>query len=289
MAIHTVDVNGVEQRYHVYGQGAAIVVAMPGGPGVFWDYLRMPALEEHVRVAYVEALGTGESGRLPAHPDGYTRELYATAIDRIADDLGAGKVFLLGHSYGGFVAQYYAATRPQRLAGVILYDSAPVTGAEQGAEVARQVELFVKRNEGNPEVPAVLQSLQAVGSITDDDQLTLALRGLLPSYLADYWGREAEFKPFREHIRVNYISGRDAGGHAEPIDDRELLAGITVPALVIAGHYDIICGERWAREIHELIPGSRLLILEHSGHLGNVEEPERFQDSVLRFIAAQPR
>ncbi|GAA0481294.1 alpha/beta hydrolase [Paractinoplanes deccanensis] len=289
MAIHTVDVNGVEQRYHLYGQGDAVVVAMPGGPGVFWDYLRMPGVEQHARVAYVEALGTGESGRLPTHPDGYTRELYARALDRVIDDLGVARVFLLGHSYGGFVAQYYAATRPARLAGVILYDSAPVTGAEQGAEAGRQVELFVKRNEGNPEVPAVLEALQSVGSITDDDKLTAALRGLLPSYLADYWGREAEFAPLRERLRVAYISGRDADGNPEIIDDRELLPRITVPALVIAGRYDIICGERWAREIHELIPGSRLVILEHSGHLGNVEEPERFGDAVLRFIAANPK
>jgi proline iminopeptidase len=286
MTIHTVDVNGVEQRYHVYGQGPAVVLAMPGGPGVFWDYLRMPAVEQRARVVYVEALGTGESGRLPTHPDGYTRELYSVALDRIIDDLGGPKVFLLGHSYGGFVAQHYAATRPSRLAGVILYDSSPVTGAEQGAEAGRQVELFIKRNEGNPEMPAVLQALQSVGSITDDDQLTLALRGLLPSYLADYWGREAEFKPFREHIRVAYISGRDAGGQAEVIDDRQRLAGLTVPALVIAGRYDIICGERWARELHDLIPGSRLVILEHSGHLGNIEEPVRFQDAVLEFVTA---
>ncbi|CAM5626841.1 putative protein OS=Streptomyces aurantiogriseus OX=66870 GN=GCM10010251_25160 PE=4 SV=1 [Streptomyces aurantiogriseus] len=37
---------GIVQRYHVHGRGP-VCVAHSGGPGIFYDYLRMPALEEH--------------------------------------------------------------------------------------------------------------------------------------------------------------------------------------------------------------------------------------------------
>jgi proline iminopeptidase len=274
---HDIVAGGLTQRYHVYGQGPAVLVAIPGGPGVDWEYLRMPEVERHVTVVYTEPLGTGGSGRLPAHPRGYTREVYAAALDGLLDHLGQERVHLLGHSHGGFVAQHYAASRPSRLAGVILYDSAPVTGPEQGAESRRQVEAFIARNAGNPELPAVLAALQSVGSITGDDELTAALRGLFPAYVAHYWQREAEFAPFRERIRVAYVE-------AGLIQDRELLAGLTVPALVVAGRYDVICGERWGREIHDLVAGSRLLILGESGHMGHIEEPQKFAVAVTAFV-----
>ena len=286
MSTQTVDVNGTAQRYHTFGQGAAAVVVLPGGPGIFWEAMRMPEIERHVRVVYVEPIGTGQSGRLHTHPNGYTRAVYAEALDRVLDDLGEDTVYLLGHSYGGFVAQYYAAQHRERLTGLVLYDSAPVTGQEQAAEAMHQVQKFIRRNEGNPAVPDVLKSLESVGSITDDEQLNQALKGLLPAYFAHYWQREKELASFRAQVRVSYISGLDADGKPDPVDDRGLLAGLTVPTLVIAGRYDVICGERWAQEIHELVPNSRLLILTDSGHLGHVEEPERFATGVLDFVAA---
>lgn len=264
----------MKSRHHVFGQGPLTLVAFPGGPGVHWDYLRMPGLEEHLTVVYVEPIGTGDAERLPTHPQGYTREVYAESLDELLDEVGAERVFLLGHSYGGFVAQYYAAHRPDRVAGLILYESSPVTGAEQGEESVRRLQAFAERNDGNPELPAVLGALQSVGSITDDEQLTAALRGLLPAYFAEYWAREPEFAAFRARTRVEYVAG-------ELIQDRELLAGISVPTLVIGGRHDVICGERWAREIHDLVPGSHLVILERSGHMGHVEEPERFNAAVL--------
>ena len=282
---HTITVFGVPQRYHVHGSGPVCLV-QPGGPGVFWEYLRMPALEVHLTMVYVEALGTGDSGRLASHPDGYTRSLYAEAIDRLVDHLRLDKVHLLGHSYGGFVAQRYALDHPDRVSGLILYESLAATTAEQGVEAARQVAEFTARNAGNPEVPDVVAAFRAVGRITDDAELTTALRGLLPAYFADFWGSEGKFCPLRASVRVAYLSGRDANHVPDPIDDRAALPALAVPTLVVVGRYDVICGVRWAEELHGLIPVSRLEILENSGHFGHLEEPDDFAVVVRYFVEA---
>lgn len=284
---HSLNVHGSMQRYHVYGSGP-VCVLQPGGPGVIWDCMRMPAVEERMTVVYVESLGTGASGQLPTHPNGYSRRLYAEALDQLIDYLERERVYLIGHSYGGFVAQRYALDHPDRLTGLILYESAPATGEEHGAEAARQVAAFAARNVDNPELPGVLEALQAVGGTTDDAELTAALRGLLPAYFADYWGREAELAPMRETIRVTYISGLDEHLAPDVIDDRAALPELTVPTLVIVGRYDVICGVRWAEQLHHLIPNSRLLILERSGHLGHVEEPTEFASGVLEFVESVP-
>jgi pimeloyl-ACP methyl ester carboxylesterase len=237
-------------------------------------------------MVYVEAMGTGASGRLASHPNGYTRRYYATIVDRLIDHLGQDEVYLLGHSYGGFVAQRYALDHPDRLTGLILFDSSPVTGDEHNAEATRQLHAFAARNADNPELPTVIAAIQSVGSITDDAELTRALRALLPAYFADYWGREAEFTRLRDQVQVAYISNLDAGLGTDVIEDRAALPALRMPTVVIAGRYDVICGVRWAEELHSLIPQSRLEILEKSGHFGHLEEPEAFTLAVTDFIDA---
>ncbi|MEV4349684.1 alpha/beta hydrolase [Actinoplanes sp. NPDC049596] len=279
---HEIDVDGIAQRYHVRGSGAEVCVAVPGGPGLSWEYLRMPAVERRVRVVYVEPLGTGASGRLPSHPDGYTRAVYAEALDRLLDRLGRERVHLLGHCHGGLVAQYYALRHPERLAGLILHMSSPVTGPEQTAETGRQVDRFVRRNQWNPALPAVLDALHAIQDAHDDRALTAATRDALPTQFAHYWARRDELAGLRPKFRRSYLSA------PELIDDRAELPGLSVPTLVTAGMYDIVGGTRWARELHQLIPYARLLLLARSGHLGHIEEPERFAEGVLDFVAATP-
>ncbi|MEV0932998.1 alpha/beta fold hydrolase [Streptomyces phaeochromogenes] len=280
---HTVEIGGVVQRYHVHGAGP-VCIAHSGGPGIFWEYLRMPALERHLTMVYPEPIGTGASGKLPSHPHGYTRPRYSQFLGVLIDHLGVPEVHLLGHSHGGFVVQYHALNHPERIAGVILYDSAPLTGPEHGAEAMRQVQLFAERHADHPGLPEVLAAFQAIPTISDDAQMTAVARGLLPSYFADYWGREEEFAPLRASVRATHISGLDENLAPHVIDDRADLGSLTVPALVVVGRHDVICGVRWAEELHALIPGSELLILENSGHFGHIEEPEAFSRAVTRFV-----
>jgi proline iminopeptidase len=281
---HTVELDGVVQRYHVHGQGP-VCLAHSGGPGITWDYLRLPAVEEHLTVVYVEPIGTGGSGRLATHPHGYTRDRYVQAVLGLLDHLGLDRAHFLGHSHGGFVAQRLALTHPERVAGVVLYDSAPVTGPEHGKEAMAKVEEFAARNEGNPGLPAVLAAFGSLGALSSDEEVTAAVRGIMPAYFADFWGRLAEFGPLPEQTSGVFISGLDADLEPDVIDDRALLGSLAVPALVLVGRYDVICGVRWAEELHAGIPDSRLVVFERSGHFAHLEEPEAFARAVVDFAA----
>jgi pimeloyl-ACP methyl ester carboxylesterase len=262
---HSYRTGGIVQRYHVHGRGP-VCVAHPGGPGIFYEYLRMPALEEHLTMVYVEPVGTSEDSRLPSHPHGYTRERYSRFLQVLINRLGVSKVHLLGHSHGAFVAAYHALHRPEQVSGVVLYEGAPVTGPEHGAEAGRMVEAFVTKHAGHPGLPDVLAAFGAMAEISSDEQTLAVARGVLPSYFADYWGNEERLAPFRDAVRAAYISGRDEDLVPEVIDDRAALKGLEPPALVVVGRHDVICGPRWAFELDELIPDSQLLVLENSGH-----------------------
>jgi pimeloyl-ACP methyl ester carboxylesterase len=280
---HDVVVDGLTTRYHVHGSGP-VCLAVPGGPGVFWESTRIPAVEEFLTMVYVEPLGTGGSQRLASHPAGYTRERYTRNLLGLLDALALPRVLMLGHSHGGFVVQHFALHHPDRLRGLVLYESAPVTGPEHMAEAAARVEEFAARNAGQPELPTVFSGLQASGTATGDDEITRALRDLLPVFFAHYWQREDEFRELRETITCSYISPVDENREPDVIDDRAALPTLTVPTLIVVGRYDVMCGPRWGRELHALIPESRLAVLEDSGHLGHLEQPEAFAGAVRDFV-----
>ncbi|MFF7216615.1 alpha/beta fold hydrolase [Streptomyces sp. NPDC008238] len=279
----TVDHRGtaVAQRYHVAGSGGPVCVAHSGGPGIGWEYLRMPLLERVFTMVYVEPVGTGGSGRLP-DPRDYTLATYTHFLNGVVEHLAQPAVTLLGHSHGGFVAQQYALDHPERLGSLVLYDTSPVTGEEFWASAVVNMERFARRHAAeHPEVAGYAETLTTPLGRLDDEGATACLRRIMPAYVADYWGREAEFGPARGSLRM---FAEPSLGEGPPFDVRERLSGIATPTLVLVGADDFICGPRWARMIQEGIPGARLTVLEETGHLAHVERPERFADVVTAFV-----
>jgi pimeloyl-ACP methyl ester carboxylesterase len=161
--IHQIVIDGVVQRYHVAGTGP-VCLAHPGGPGAPYEYLRMPRLEESLTMVYVEPIGTGESGRL-AEMTGYTVEAYARFLHGIIEHLAEPRVYLMGHSHGGFVAQAYALQHPERLAGLILYSTAATTVTEFWAEARRNADAFVERHRGGERATEAVEAAAAFHAI----------------------------------------------------------------------------------------------------------------------------
>jgi len=284
---NVVMIDGLEQRYHVAGRGPVCLVHS-GGPGVGWEYLRMPAVERHLTLVYVEPIGTGDSGRL-ADPRGYTLDRYARHVDGLIDHLGVDRAHLLGHSYGGFVALWYALRHPERLAGLILYDTSPTTTDDFVADIEENFARLPERHAGAPWLPDAMaawgmEPAASADPSTTDEEITRILRRGLRVYFADYSGREREFAPVLDDLRVFMAPSR--GEEPAPYDVRDQLPSITVPTLVLVGRHDPICSVRWATALHDGIPGSALTIFEHSGHLAHIEEPDAFAEAIREWVRA---
>jgi pimeloyl-ACP methyl ester carboxylesterase len=270
--------DGVRQVYHVAGTGP-VLVAHSGGPGIDYAYLRSPELEEHFTMVYVEPVGTGRSGRL----DRYDMATYVKFLAAVVDHLGHPAVRVLGHSYGGFVALRYTLEHPDRVAGLALYDTSPVTGEEFWASAMAGVQAYPARFPGVPAAAAVPAAFQRAVTAGDDDALSAALRDALPVYFADYWARQDEFSPFTSNVRA---WAAPAGAQDPvPYDVRPRLGEIGVPAAVIVGAHDFICGPVWARQLAGGIPRAQLTVLEDSGHFGHVEQPAEFAKAVTVVLS----
>ncbi|WCN79097.1 alpha/beta fold hydrolase [Micromonospora sp. LH3U1] len=278
---HTVTVDGVRQVYHVAGTGP-VCVAHSGGPGIEWAYLRTPSLEEHFTMVYVEPVGTGASGQLD-NPDDYRLETYVRFLHAVVEHLGEPRVYLLGHSHGGFVVQRYVLAHPDRVTGLALYDTSPVTGAEFWAEAMAGLAAYPQRHPDRPEAAAVPAAFAQIGGATDDESLATALRAALPVYFADFWDRQDEFAPFQATVRI--WSAPAGAQDPTPFDVRESLGEITVPVVVIVGAHDFICGPRFAEQLHAGLKDSRLVVLEQSGHFAHIEQPAEFTAAVVELLS----
>ncbi|HWA53141.1 MAG TPA: alpha/beta hydrolase, partial [Solirubrobacterales bacterium] len=70
-------------------------------------------------------------------------------------------------------------------------------------------------------------------------------------------------------------------------DARDRLEEIQIPTMIVWGFEDWVISAAAALSYHRRIPQSRLEIFEHTGHVPQLERPERFNRVLDEFIAAQ--
>src|SRR5512140_3564460 len=115
-----VDANGVLIYYQTIGQGAPLMI-VHGGPGVAHDYL-MPYLLPLARgnkLIFIDERGSGRSEKLEDAAQ-YTVENMVEDVGSVRQALHLGKISLMGHSFGGVLAQAYAFKYQQKLTYLIL-------------------------------------------------------------------------------------------------------------------------------------------------------------------------
>lgn len=274
-------VDGVRQVYRVAGAGPVCLVHS-GGPGVHPEYLRMPDLERGLTMVCIDPVGSGDSDLLP---DGdYSMSRYARFAAAVLDDVGASTAYFLGHSHGGFVGLQFDLDHPDRLDGLVLYDTAPLFGPELRETATGEMAAFTRRWPDRPEAAEAGRVWDAVNvtmtrKVTDHASYLGYLRGILPAYFADH--RETFSRAGGSlELRGNHDPNR------RPVDwdVRGRLREIRAPTLVIVGTHDFICPPKWARQMHDALPDARLCELTGSGHFGHIEEPDRFTAAVLAFV-----
>jgi proline iminopeptidase len=206
-------------------------------------------------------------------------------LSAVIEHLGEPRVYLLGHSHGGFVVQKYALAHPDRIAGLILYSTAPESGPDFWAEAMAGLTAYPQRHPDVPEAAAVPLAFQRAVAAPDDDSLSQAFAATIPVYFADFWSRRSDFAPFQAAIRM----WKDPAGAQDPapFNVRAEHGELTMPVVVIAGRQDFICGLRWATLLVEGNAGAKLRVLEKSGHFGHVEQPAEFAHAAAEVLAEQ--
>ncbi len=267
--------HGHRVAYRLEGSGPPIVLVHGiTSSSATWERV-MPALAEHHTVIAPDLLGHGQS----AKPRGdYSLGAYASGVRDLLVALGHERATLVGHSLGGGVAMQFSYQFPELCERLVLVDSgglgrevslllrsATLPGSEFVLPLLAQPRLL----EAGRSVGRLLNGL-GIGIRTDIDQLA---RG--HASLADREAREAFVHTLRSIV--------EPGGQRVSAMDRLYLAE-NMPFLIIWGARDKIIPVEHGRAAHQQVPGSRLEEFPDSGHFPQLDEPERFVETVTGFI-----
>lgn len=289
-----VDANGVLIYYKIIGRGAPLMV-VHGGPGASHDYLLpylLPLARTH-KVVFIDERGSGRSEKLEDSSK-YTVENMVEDVEAVRQALNLGKMSLMGHSYGGVLAQAYALKYQKNLSHLILGSTFSSTSA------FNQVLAREKQNMPADEREK-LEALEKAGLFGHgkdweknrypDDYVKLAWGD---GYFPFLYQRRPDpnYDPMSGNTNTAWDLYREMwGSHGEFIVDGNLksveytdrLATIHVPTLIICGDHDE-SDPSLSRTMHEKIAGSRLVILPQSGHMGFVDQPNLYLKTLNGFL-----
>jgi proline iminopeptidase len=288
-----VDANGELIYYEALGRGAPLLI-VHGGPGASHDYFLpyLLPLARTNRVIFIDERGSGKSEKLE-DPKGYTVENMVEDVEAVRAHLGLGKISLLGHSYGGVLAEAYAFKYQANLSHLVLGSTFHSTKALNDVFVQMKAHM-------TPELRQRIDAMEKAGLYGHGKAYEQN------RYAADYmiaaWGEGYFPYIYQKHPDPGYdpvSPGGTAwdlyremwGSHGEFVVDGNLtsveyadrLPTIKVPTLITVGDHDEVAPSI-AEAIHAGIPGSKLVILPQSGHMTFVDQPGLFLKTVSDFV-----
>jgi proline iminopeptidase len=288
-----VDANGLMIYYMTLGRGEPLMI-LHGGPGASHDYFLpyLLPLARHNRLVFIDERGSGRSQKLE-NPSGYTIENMAEDVETVRQALNLGRINLLGHSYGGALAQAYALKYQRNLNHLILASTWSSTKA------MNQVFVRMKQNM-SPELRERIDKMEAAGLFGHGKDYE---KNRYPKeYMIAAWGEgyfpyiyhnhpDPNEDPETEGI-ISWDLYREMwGSHGEFVIDGNLrsveytnrLATLAVPTLVVVGDHDE-CDPSLSQAMHEEIAKSKLVILPKSGHMTFVDQNAMFIKAVDQFL-----
>ncbi|MCC6751916.1 MAG: alpha/beta hydrolase [Deltaproteobacteria bacterium] len=261
-------------RYYRGGSGPPLVFLHGFGGSALetWEK-QVGAFAPHYSVVAPDLFWFGGSVPLDGHRMD-SAAAHAEAVLELLDRLGLRRVHLVGVSFGGFVALELALRQPERLEKLVLVGPA---GVEPTVEEAERVAAAFGYPEDIAEV-LVPPDVEGLKRFLD----TVFYR---PRYIPRFVLRELLHQEFHRHREAKQRLCRGLLDQLRPVEE---LAEIAVRTLLVWGRHDPLLppsiGERLARGL----PNATLALLERSAHPPMLEEPARFNDVVLRFLAESP-
>ena len=288
-----VDANGVMIYYKTVGRGAPLLI-VHGGPGESHDYF-LPYLLPLARtnkLILIDERGSGKSSKLE-DASGYTVENMVEDVEAVRVALGLGKISLMGHSYGGALAQAYALKYQKNLTHLILASTWSST-IEMNKVLLRIKEKMA------PELRERIDKLEAAGLFGKGRDFEK--NRYTAEYIIAAWGEGYFPYLYQNRPDPNYdpVAGGNIswdlyremwGSHGEYVIDGNLtsveytdrLATIKVPTLIFAGDHDE-CDPSLSRAMQEKIARSKMVVIPKAGHLTFIDQPVLVVKTVDDFV-----
>lgn len=268
--VRSVTVRGCRVSYVDVGEGEGPPVVLLHGFGGCWQnwLTTVPRVARSRRVVAIDLPAFGASA-VPR--DVPTPSYYARVVDALCEELGLGAVVLVGNSLGGLVATIVAGRFPSRVDRLVLVAA---VGGEHVARVAL---------DAGPKILALQADRLLRRTPLRSREHPLATLVHEPRSLAPSLLRAALLpgagKPGLPLAAIGI--GLQGARHAN-LDG--LLRRIAAPTLLVWGREDRLVPVRTAETFASRIAEVRLVVLDDTGHVPQLERPRVFNDLLLEFV-----
>jgi len=254
-----VDSGELKTHYALSGESERVLVFSNslGTDFSMWD-AQMPDLERRFRILRYDTRGHGLSSVTPGE---YTVERLGLDILGVLDWLGFDRVHFCGLSMGGMIGMWLGMHAPNRLHRLVLCNTAARIGTNEtwNARIAKV------RKDGMRSVAAAVIE-----------------RWFTPGFRASFPQKVARVRQMLENTSPEGYAACCAA--IRDMDQRETLAEIEVPTLVIYGDSDSAIPVADAHFLADRIRGAKQIELP-AAHLSNIEQADGFTEAVNNFLS----
>jgi pimeloyl-ACP methyl ester carboxylesterase len=249
-----------------------------GGPGMT-EYL--DELADELRRARLSTVRFQQRGIAPSTLSG-PFDVARQVADAIAvlDLAGLERVWLIGHSWGGYLALQIASRHPERALGILAIGTLGAIG--DGGASTLGPNLLAKVSEAVRAEFAAIEEREAAGTATDAETLH-GFELLWPAYFAD----PASAPPPPAGIALSLACFEETIASLPADADRlaEALASCAVPVVFLHGELDPIDIDASARATAAVMPNAEVVAVPGVGHFPWLERPGCAADALIQLVA----
>jgi len=283
------EVNGAKLWTVSFGEGEPLFFIAGGPGGTHYGLRRFDSLSTTNTLVYYDAFGRGKSDTAKVVTE-YTLERDIDDLEGLRKAMGFDKINILGHSYGGVVAQGYAIKYPENVLHLIIANS--FHSYLMWQENCDNSNHEIKTN--YPEIWDELMKVRLKGFVSSDPEhykiYDRVPYGFLYAYNPNYFkpGTRKAY-PYKNNKKLYYqMVGRDGDfeltSDIGTFDYRKELKDLKMPILIYGGRYDRVAVPRMMVEFKMYCPQAEFVMFEESGHNPQVEEPSKLFFVIREFL-----
>ena len=251
--VHGIDLFYDEQNPHDREE-TVIFLHGAGGNHISW-WQQVPVFRERYRCLSIDQRGFGRS----LDPDGVGAARFTDDLEAFLDALGIGRTALVAQSMGGRAALGLAVRSPQRVTALVMADT---WGFFDWPELRDRV-AEIRERDDMASAPLTARALGAKFKAEDPAGAFL-------------YQQIFNLNPPRHQLELDSMA-----------PTRDEVAALRVPTMFLVGSEDPLTPPEILRRVHEIVEGSRFVEVPGCGHSVYFEQPDRFNEIVVQFMAEQ--
>lgn len=261
--------NALQRNNVIIKGGGSQVIMFAHGFGCdqnMWRFVT-PAFEVDYKIILFDHVGAGKSDLSAYLPEKYDQlEGYADDIIGLCTELRLQEVIFVGHSVSALIGIIASIKAPGLLKSLVLVGPSP-SYINDGDYIGG----FTK-----PQIEELLESL-------DNNHLGWSMT-MAPVIMGNSGKKELAEELTNSFCRTDPAIAKHFARTTFLSDKRELISEVNIPTLILQCSDDVIAPESVGIYMHQKIKGSKLVIMEATGHCPNLSAPEETINAIKEFL-----